>query len=123
MISLFHCTSLNMDSYPGHTPTSRWSSYGRTSRYGSYSHITKAQMKRVQHSLYIGIIMRYSLHVSYLSHVILGLLVQVQYPVTLTTQVSTTVTQDHRLGLNIIMVITLDLNIIMVIAQRLGAEQ
>ena len=54
-------------------------------------------------------VLKYSLLVSYLSHVILGLLVQMQYPVTLTTQVSTTVTQDHRPDLNIIMVITLDL--------------
>ena len=83
-------------------------------------------MKRVQHSLYIGIIMKYSLHVSYLSHVILGLLVQMQYPVTLTTQVSTEATLDHRMGLNIIMVImviTVDLNTIMVIAVDLGAGQ
>ena len=70
--------------------------------------------------------MRYGLHVSYLSHVILGLLVQMQYPVTLTTQVSTTVTLDHRLGLNIIMVImviAVDLNTIMVIAVDLGGNR
>ena len=49
----------------------------------------------------------YSIHIQivYLSLVIFGPLLQMQYPVTLATQVSTTVTQDQRLGLTVIMVI------------------
>ena len=77
-------------------------------------------------TLDIGIIiqiMKYNLHVSYLSQVILGLLVQIQYRVALTTQVFTAVTQDQRLDLTVIMVIALGLTIIKVIAQRLGAGQ